>query len=167
MKLNNLLAITFLTLSLSWAAYPQSGEPLKGIDRLTDPRFALTLSKAYSKDQDNKELIIELEIKNVSKETVRMYLENCGICFWSISVNRGPFFPIERITHKKICNYNNPIELEADQTTIKTIYWIPNPRYQGMPMYSGAIENIRVRYLLQRESTDGPALYLESNEVGL
>jgi len=55
--------------------------------------------------RDADSLAIVYEIRNTGSAPVTFYLDGCGICFWSVSLNGGDYIPQQTAVHVMPCRH--------------------------------------------------------------
>jgi hypothetical protein len=162
-KLIWFLLIFLLNVSSDASAAGKPGEKLKG-SIVFDKRLELAISLIDQKAKPD-ERVFAAKFTNRTADTIRFYFEDCCICFWSISVNRGEFLPMDCAKHVVRCPYRDLVELEPGQSAIKTLVWQAYPQCNTKKAYNDPLHSVRIRYLLKREAVTEPVVYLESNEL--
>ena len=88
--------------------HPPASEPAATVS--TGEMIRQNLVLEISMDQGtagggSQALTIAYEIRNRGAAPVTLYLDGCGICFWSVSLNGGDYIPQQTAVHVMPCRH--------------------------------------------------------------
>ncbi len=115
-------------------------------------RDALRLSGAVTGGQ------LTADLTNISTQAVRLYFETCGICYWKISVNNGPWQMLQTAMHCAPCPHKNIVSIQPGHRVQRP----PQGAQDTLHMTPGT--SFRVRYQLSDVHDRNP-IFVESDPI--
>jgi hypothetical protein len=120
-------------------------------------RLTISSSGVRIHEAGKAQLALRATIANVSRQPVRVHIQTCGTCFWTISFNGRDYQRAARTAHaRKGCVRDNLVQLQPEET--RTIDW----RRSFTEEEARRLTTVRLRYRL-----DSTGEQLESNELTL
>jgi hypothetical protein len=143
------LAILLLFTSQAFAADKPSSDNLK---------LNISLKSIERNQAGNiKSASVLCRFKNPTKKDVYFCFRECGICFWSVSIDGKDFTPLTAAVHCAPCVFKNKIILKPGKTKDYVLKDIPEYMLSGNP------KKLKIRYLLSWK----PLAYIYSNELSI
>ena len=133
-----LVVLLFVVISCTPVLAQFDGGAKKGVEK--------QLKLMIFKDDSNnaKRHRIKAVIKNISKKPAIFYLETCGICFWSFSVNGNKYKSLSNAVHCRMCDFSHKVTLKPGHQVVR--YLRAEDLYQYIKEMPSA--KVRLKYIL-------------------